>query len=74
MPRVVCDLRIGDAIAVGLTRVRMAHKSGQVARLVVEAPADIAITLERAARNQVVSTDEIDRLLPKTLTDHISDV
>lgn len=38
------DLRQGQALVIGNTRIVLEHKSGQAARLCIEAPRDVKIT------------------------------
>ena len=72
MPRIVFDLGVGDELVSGVLRVRLVHKSGRVARLVVEAPTAVTISLARAPRNQV-GPDDFDRALQPDRDGRIED-
>ncbi len=39
------DLKMGDTIQIGPTKIRISKKSGQICTLVIDAPADVVITL-----------------------------
>lgn len=43
MPKMTVDLRRHETLTIGEARVHLEHKSGQIARLVIEAPADTRI-------------------------------
>lgn len=44
MPKLTVDLRINETLMVGDAIVRLERKSGQLARLVIEAPANIRVS------------------------------
>lgn len=48
MSRLAVDLKVGDTLKIGAASIRLEKKSGQLARLVVEAPLDTEITTPRA--------------------------
>jgi hypothetical protein len=43
LPSLMIDVRPGDLLKIGLVRVELVRKSGQVARLHITAPAEINI-------------------------------
>ncbi len=44
MSRLAVDLKVGDTLKIGDASIRLEKKSGQLARLVVDAPLDTVIT------------------------------
>ena len=44
MPKLTVDLRTNETLTIGEARVRLERKSGQLARLVIEAPANIRVS------------------------------
>jgi len=49
MPKLTADIRPNQTITIGNTPVRLERKSGQIARLVIDAPEQVRITLPRQA-------------------------
>lgn len=49
MPKLTADIRPNQTITIGDTTVRLERKSGQIARLVIDAPEQVRITLPRQA-------------------------
>ena len=49
MPKLTADIRPNQTITIGNTPVRLRRKSGQIARLVIDAPEQVRITLPRQA-------------------------
>ena len=49
MPKLTADIKPNETITIGDTTVRLEHKSGQIARLVIDAPEQVRITLPRQA-------------------------
>ena len=49
MPKLTADIKPNQAITIGDTTVRLERKSGQIARLVIDAPEQVRITLPRQA-------------------------
>ena len=49
MPKLTVDLRTNETLTIGEVRVRLERKSGQIARLVIDAPEQVRITLPRQA-------------------------
>lgn len=49
MPKLTADIRPSQTITIGDTTVRLERKSGQIARLVIDAPEQVRITLPRQA-------------------------
>ena len=47
MPKLTADLKPSQTITIGDTTVRLERKSGQIARLVIDAPEQVRITLPR---------------------------
>ena len=47
MPKLTADIKPNQAITIGDTTVRLERKSGQIARLVIDAPEQVRITLPR---------------------------
>ena len=47
MPKLTADIRPNQTITIGDTTVRLERKSGQIARLVIDAPEQVRITLPR---------------------------
>lgn len=45
MPKLTVDLRTNETLTIGEARVRLERKSGQLARLVIEAPANTRVSL-----------------------------
>lgn len=45
MPKLTVDLRTKETLTIGEARVRLERKYGQIARLVIEAPAETRIVL-----------------------------
>lgn len=39
------DLKMGETIQIGATKVRISKKSGQICTLIIDAPDDVVITL-----------------------------
>lgn len=56
MTRMHVDLRCGETLTIGEARVRLERKSGQVARLVIEA--DRSIPIHTTARKSVSQAKE----------------
>ena len=49
MPKLTVDLRTNETLTIGEVRVRLERKSGQLARLVIDAPEQVRITLPMQA-------------------------
>ena len=49
MPKLTADIKPNQTITIGDTTVRLERKSGQIARLVIDAPEQVRITLPRQA-------------------------
>ena len=49
MPKLIADIKPNEIIKIGDTTVRLERKSGQLARLVIDAPEQVRITLPRQA-------------------------
>ena len=49
MPKLTADIKPSQTITIGDTTVRLERKSGQIARLVIDAPEQVRITLPRQA-------------------------
>lgn len=49
MPKLIADIKPNETITIGDTTVRLERKSGQLARLVIDAPEQVRITLPRQA-------------------------
>ena len=49
MPKLTADIKPSQTITIGDTTVRLTRKSGQIARLVIDAPEQVRITLPRQA-------------------------
>ncbi len=49
MPKLTADIKPNETITIGDTTVRLERKSGQIARLVIDAPEQVRITLPRQA-------------------------
>lgn len=49
MPKLTADIKPNEIITIGDTTVRLERKSGQIARLVIDAPEQVRITLPRQA-------------------------
>lgn len=47
MPKLTADIKPNETITIGDTTVRLERKSGQIARLVIDAPEQVRITLPR---------------------------
>lgn len=47
MPKLTADIKPSQTITIGDTTVRLERKSGQIARLVIDAPEHVRITLPR---------------------------
>ena len=47
MPKLIADIKPNETITIGDTTVRLERKSGQIARLVIDAPEQVRITLPR---------------------------
>ena len=47
MPKLTADIKPSQTITIGDTTVRLERKSGQIARLVIDAPEQVRITLPR---------------------------
>jgi hypothetical protein len=47
MPKLTADIKPNEIITIGDTTVRLERKSGQIARLVIDAPEQVRITLPR---------------------------
>ena len=47
MPKLTADIKPSQTITIGDTTVRLESKSGQIARLVIDAPEQVRITLPR---------------------------
>lgn len=47
MPKLTADIKPNQTITIGDTTVRLERKSGQIARLVIDAPEHVRITLPR---------------------------
>ena len=47
MPKLAADIRANQTITIGNTTVRLQRKSGQIARLVIDAPEQVRITIPR---------------------------
>lgn len=46
------DLKIGDDVWVGDTKISLRRKSGQVVSLVIDAPADVKIRTSKSIRKE----------------------
>ena len=44
MPKLTVDLRINETLMIGDAKVRLERKSGQLARLVIDAPANTCVS------------------------------
>lgn len=51
------DLKPGDILVIGDTTVRLEKKSGQIARLVIEANESTPITIPHVARKSALQTE-----------------
>ena len=49
MPKLTADIKPNETITIGDATVRLERKSGQIARLVIDAPEQVRITLPRQA-------------------------
>ena len=49
MPKLTVDLRPNETLAIGDARIRLERKSGQLARLSIDAPAKMPVTPPRRA-------------------------
>ena len=47
MPKLTADIKPNQTITIGDTTVRLERKSGQIARLVIDAPEQVRIALPR---------------------------
>lgn len=47
MPKLTADIKPSQTITIGDTTVRLERKSGQIARLVIDAPEQVRITIPR---------------------------
>ena len=47
MPKLTADIKPNETITIGDATVRLERKSGQIARLVIDAPEQVRITLPR---------------------------
>ena len=47
MPKLAADIKPNETITIGDATVRLERKSGQIARLVIDAPEQVRITLPR---------------------------
>ena len=47
MPKLTADIKPSQTITIGNTTVRLQRKSGQIARLVIDAPEQVRITIPR---------------------------
>ncbi len=50
MPKLTVDLRINETLTIGDATIRLDRKSGQLARLVIEAPANTKIIPPKSGR------------------------
>lgn len=67
MPKLTVDLRSNETLTIGGATVRLDRKSGQIARLVIEAPADIRVVLPYA--RQGAKTRERDVPICRQITE-----
>lgn len=58
MPRWRNDLKVGARLVIGDVTIMLERKSGQIARLAIEAPQSVTVRLEESTAN----TDETIRL------------
>ena len=47
MSKSIYDLKVGQTLTIGNATVRLERKSGQLARLVVDAPSEMAVNLTK---------------------------
>lgn len=55
----VYDLRPGDELQIGGATVKMVKKSGQIARLVVICPFDVAVTRNKPLEDSKITSDPL---------------
>lgn len=56
MTKLTVDIKVGETLTVGTTTIRLEKKSGQLARLVIQADNNTPITTPKAARMSVLQT------------------
>ena len=54
MTKLTVDIKVGETLTVGTTTIRLEKKSGQLARLVIQADNNTPITTPKAARMSVL--------------------
>lgn len=57
MSKLTVDIKVGETLTVGTTTIRLEKKSGQLARLVIQADNNTPITTPKAARMSVFSAN-----------------
>lgn len=53
----ICELRPGDTLIIGGTEVTLEYKTGPRARLIVDAPAEVKITVKKTGRMSAMNVE-----------------